>query len=118
MTRRESATAAIALAAAVAWQLYAVALAFRHARVLGQLLEGLGGPLPWATRSLLASYRFWIAVPLAFAALSLHLLRRRTSGLATYATLLVAALAAALLLHAWVQEAFLAPLLAALRAIG
>jgi hypothetical protein len=107
---RTKVLALIAFAAPVAGQLYAVVLAFRSAPTFRALFEGLGAPLPLITRSFLASYPYWVLVPLAVALVSADVLRRPRVSTSYFATVLGGSFAVALALHAWLQVAVHAPL--------
>ena len=108
------AIAAVALAASIAWQLYAVALARWYAPRFRELFEGLGAPLPSITLLFLASYPYWFLVPLLFAVLALFAIRRQPPSVAYLGALLAMSFASALALHGWLQEAVYAPLYAIL----
>jgi hypothetical protein len=110
--------AVIALAAPLAFQIYAVVLAFRHAPTFRALFDGLGAPLPLLTRCFLASYPYWVLVPLAFALIAADILRRPQVSTSYFATVLGGSFAVALALHAWLQEAVYAPLYSILDKVG
>lgn len=118
MSRRERIVTAVALATLLLWQTYAVYQGFRFAPNLARLMAGVGEPLPWATRSFFATYRAWPLVPLAFGGLSLDLFRRKEPSEIYLVLLLIGGAMAALVLQAWVHEAFFAPLFTVLEKIG
>ena len=118
MSRRERIVTAAALATLLLWQGYVVIQAFRFAPNLERLMSGLGGSLPFVTRSFFATYRAWAVVPLAFAGLSFDLFRRKEPSEIYLVLLLVSGATTALVLQAWVHEAFFAPLFTILKAIG
>ena len=118
MTHRERIHTAIALGVAILWQVYAVFLAYRHAGVLGGLLEGSAEPLPRLTQWFFSTHRLWPLVPIAFLLLTIHLLYMQSVRLVHSGALLAAAFVVALLLHSWTQEAFFQPLFTMMRALG
>ncbi|MFY9826110.1 MAG: hypothetical protein WAM82_32390 [Thermoanaerobaculia bacterium] len=115
---RQKIIAIVAFAAPIVWQLYAVVLALRHATLFKSLFAGLGGPLPLVTNAFFLAYPYWGLVPILFVVTSWDVLRRRNPPLPYFSSVLVASYAAALLLHAWLQEAFFAPLFSILQKIG
>jgi hypothetical protein len=115
---RQNVIAVIVFSAGILWQIYAVVLASRHAATFQSLFAGLGGPLPLVTRAFFASYPYWVILPVSFGLLAMDVLRRREPPLPYFAAVLAGTYAAALLLHAWVQEAFFAPLFSILHKIG
>jgi len=115
---RQRVSALVALGAALAWQLYAVVSALRHASAFRSLFAGLGGTLPPVTRYFFASYPYWVILPILFAVLSVDVLRRQNPPLPYFTAVLVASVASALTLHAWLYEAFFAPLFTILEKIG
>jgi len=118
LSRREKAMAGVVLATALAGQAYAVVVAVRDAPTFVSLFSGLGEPLPAVTRAVLGSYSYWWVLPVAFAGLSLDVLRRRTPSLPYLVAVLAGSFATALVLHAWTREALFAPMLGILRQIG
>ncbi len=108
----------VALTVTAVWQVYIVAVAFRMAPVLENLLAGLGSELPTITGSFLGSYRFFVLLPAATAGAALVALRRESLGPWQSALLVGLALGATMALHAWINEAFFAPVLDLLRTIG
>lgn len=115
---RQRISAIVALAAALAWQLYAVVSALRHAALFRSLFAGLGGPLPPVTRYFFATYPYWVILPILFALLSVDVLRRQRPSLPYFTCVLVASVVSALTLQAWLYEAFFAPLFTILEKIG
>ena len=106
----------ILIAAAIAWQFYAAVAAWFRGRTLRRLLEGLGAEPPLIARLFLVTYPFWILIPILFTAGLLLWLRggRRSSPV----LLIIAAVAVALGLHAWMNEAWFLPLFQLIRQVG
>jgi hypothetical protein len=108
----------VLLAVALAWQIYVVAAAFRHAAALQQLVAGMGSTLPVVTSSYFGSYRYWPAVPFLSFLLAADALRRERVSIAYSSLALGLAAAAGFALQAWATEAWFAPLQSVLSAIG
>jgi hypothetical protein len=117
-TTRERVVALVALAVALAYQIYAVVVAIWKAPVFAQLFAGLGGELPFITRAFFATRLFWWLVPLAFAALSFDVLRRQDPSLRYFVLVLAGSALAAFSMHTWLVEAMYAPMYEILRKIG
>jgi hypothetical protein len=112
---RSSSTESMILAcAAIAWQIYAVLAAFRRAPILRDLLEGLGAVPPNLTRVFLATYPYWPIVPVAFTVLVFRARNRERVPLA----ITIGAIALALVLHAWMNEAWFLPILSLMERLG
>jgi hypothetical protein len=117
-TSRQRIVAIVAFAAPILWQMYAVVSAFRQAPALKKLLSGLGDEIPLVTQYFYALYPFWWLAPVIFAGLSLDVLRRHDPPLVYFSSVLVASVISSLVLHAWLYEAFFAPLFSVLEKIG
>jgi len=115
---RERIASATFLSAALAWQTYAVVLAFRNAPVLRSLLAAIGGRLPSVTHNFFVAYSYWPVVPIVFGLLSADVIRRERAPLGYFAAVLVASVISALFLHAWLNEAWFRPLFVVLQKIG
>ena len=115
---RQNVIAIVVFAAGILWQLYAALLALRHAAAFQSLFAAVGGPLPLVTRAFFASYPYWVILPISCGLLAMDVLKRREPPLPYFAAALAGTYGAALLLHAWVQEAFFAPLFSILHKIG
>jgi hypothetical protein len=85
---------------------------------LSGALSGLGAELPWITRALFLSYRFWFLVPVLFLALAIDLLRHPQRSAAYVGVLVFAAMTAGFVMQAWLYEGCLMPLLHIIRAVG
>lgn len=118
LTTRERTLAIVVLSTILAFQVYAVILAFWQAPTFMKLFAGLGGPLPLVTRSFLASYPYWWIAPLVFALMSFDLLRRSDPPRWYFAATVSAAAAIAFGMYAWMREAIYAPLFEILDKIG
>jgi hypothetical protein len=115
---RQKMMVAVVFGAPILWQLYAFLSAVRHVPAFMTLFAGLGGPLPPVTRFLFAAYPYWWILPVLFTALSVDVWRRDNPPLPYFVSVLVASTVSALALHAWLNEAFFAPLFTILEKIG
>jgi len=117
-TKRERIVVIVALAAPVAWQVFAVVIAIWKAPVFAQLFAGLGTELPLATQAFFAARPFLWLVPLAFAALSFDVLRRRDFFPLYFAVVFIGATLVALVMQAWMVQAMYAPMDEILQKVG
>jgi hypothetical protein len=104
--------------ASIAWQLYVAATAFRYAPRFEQLFSSLGAELPLITRVLLATYRFWLAIPLVFALLAARAIRRPAHSAAYLGVLSASCVIAGFVMQAWLYEGYFSPLFAVIKQIG
>lgn len=115
---RQKTMIAVVFGLPIVWQLYAFISALRHAPLIMSLFASMGSPLPAVTRSFYAAYPFWWILPVLFTALSTDVWRRDDPPLPYFVAVLVASTVSALALHAWLNEAFFAPLFTILEKIG
>ncbi|HXT19426.1 MAG TPA: hypothetical protein VN811_06310 [Thermoanaerobaculia bacterium] len=78
--------------------------------VFARLFAGLGAELPLSTRAFFVARPFLWLVPLAFAALTFDVLRRRGAPWLYFIAVFIAATVAALALQAWMVQAMYAPM--------
>lgn len=115
--RRERAVLTGVFVAGFLWQLYVVSAAFRVAPEFLRLFSSMGAELPLLTRSLFATYRYWIAIPIAFAALAAHALINEKLSSAYVGILAAACILAGFVMQAWLYEGCFLPLFALTRQV-
>lgn len=94
----------------IAWQLAVIALSYRHAGPLASATGALGVALPIATRSFLATYQWWIALPVLSVAAAYSAYRQAATGPKWAITAAMVPLVVAAALQTWMNEAALSPL--------
>jgi hypothetical protein len=94
----------------IAWQLAVITLSLRHAGALASATEALGIALPIATRSFLATYQWWIALPVLSVAAAYSAYRHAATAPKRAIAAAIVPLVVAAALQTWVNEAALSPL--------
>ena len=117
-TRRERVVVIVALAAPIAWQVFAVVIAIWKGPVFARLFAGLGTDLPVSTQTFFAARPFLWLIPLAFAGLSFDVLRRRDFSPLYFVVVFIGATVVALVVQAWMVQAMYAPMDDILRKVG
>jgi hypothetical protein len=109
---------ALAHAAVILWQMYSAITAFRTGDRLAHLLTGLGAENGPGVSFFLATYRWWLVVPILFAVLAGAALKRLETkpmfSLAVFGASLIVALALNIL---W-REAWFGPMFNLIRQVG
>ena len=104
--------------ATIAWQVYVVFTAFRYAPRFRNLFDALGAELPLITRSLVATYRFWIAIPAIFTLLAIRAIRNHDTSATHVGVLAGLSAGTGFVLQAWLHEGYFAPMFDLIRQIG
>jgi len=107
----------ILFGAGIIWQTYAVVLAFRNGPVMKDLMESLGVELPPLTQAFVITYKFWPSLPIISLIVATDILRRKTASNLYLFLGLTYTVGAALVLHAWLNEAWFLPLLSILKQV-
>jgi len=115
---RERAVMIGVFSAGVVWQVYVVIAAFRYAPEFNRIFESMAVELPLITRALFATYRFWVVVPIVFAALSAHALISTRVSVWYVGALAFACVLAGFVMQAWLFEGYFTPLFAIVKQIG
>jgi hypothetical protein len=109
---------AIAHGGAILWQVYSAATAWRSGAVLAGLLKGLGASTGPGVTLFLATCRWWIVIPIVFAALAILSVRWIESRPAFAVSVLAAEIVVALGMNIWWREAWFGPILNLIRQVG
>jgi hypothetical protein len=110
--------AAISHVAVLLWQLYIATVAWRSGAVLERLLHGLGAQYGPGVTVFIATCRWWIVVPIIFAALGTAAVRRIETKPMFSVGVLAAEALVALLMNIWWREAWFGPILGLIRQVG
>ncbi len=109
---------AIAYSGVILWQVYLAATAWRSGAVLEQLLHGIGASTGPGVTLFLATCRWWIVVPIVFAALAIVSVRLVETNPKFAVSVLAAEVIVALVLNIWWREAWFGPILNLIRQVG
>jgi hypothetical protein len=109
--------AAISHIAVLLWQLYIAIVAWRSGSVLERLLHGLGEVGPGVTL-FIATCRWWMAVPIVFAAIGAAAVRRIETKPMLSVGVLGAEVIVAMLMNIWWREAWFGTMLNLIRQVG
>ena len=107
----------ILLFAVTLWEIYLAFRAYRNGEALSQFIGTLGVQAPVFTRWFLSTYQFWVVFPLLSTVVAVFVIRRRSISLKLCVTIVALSLFVALLLDAWLNEAFFVPLLKIMNAV-
>jgi hypothetical protein len=110
--------AAISHIAVILWQLYIALVAWRSGAVLERLLHGVGADSGPGVALFIATCRWWIVVPIFFAALGAAAVRRIETKPMFSVAVLGAEAIVALLMNIWWREAWFGPILSLIRQVG
>ena len=109
---------AFARAAVILWQAYIAVLAFRSGSSLERLLSALGAEVATSTKIYLATYQWWVVIPVACAVLAVIAVRRLEKQPTVSLLLLATEVFAALALNIFWREAWFGPLFSLINQVG
>ena len=107
----------ILLFAVTVWEIYLAFRAYRNGEALGDLIGTLGVQAPVFTRWFLSTHQFWLVFPALSTLVAVFIIRRRSLSLRFSVMIVAFSLFVALLLDAWMNEAFFVPLISIMKAV-
>ena len=110
--------AAISHLAVILWQFYIAIFAWRSGAILERMLHDLGAQPGGGIALFIATCRWWIIVPIIFAAVGAAAVRRIETKPMFSVGVLAAEAVVALLMNMWWREAWFGPMLNLIRQVG
>ena len=108
----------VAHSAVVLWQAYSAFAAFRGGEILAGFAHGMNLQPGPGVQLFLLTFRWWLLVPLSFAALAVVSVRRLETAPTFSLGVLTSGVIVGLALNAWWREALFGPLLGLIGQIG
>jgi len=102
----------------ILWQVYSAVTAWRSGALLEKLLAGMGATVGPGVTIFLATYRYWLVVPIVFSVFSIVAIRRIESKPMFAVTVLAAEVIVALVLNIWWRESWFGPIFSLMQQVG